>query len=957
MTNTYTNLYKIFLPLFISLLGWSNPLAAQGWERFYTGDQIAPEMGTAIVATPDGNYVVAGHSNVDYGTANFKYFLIKLDINGNEQWAHFYTDLAQATVTDMVLATDGGLLLSVNSDTACYLVKTDADGNHEWTKDYALPGKNTWIRGLINTADGGYAFTGAEILPGSYADARITKLDEQGEIEWDTSYHAESPPIFQTTAYARTLTETDDGDFLVAGLTTWGSGDSLMCLKYDAAGQFIWKNAIRFDDTNSTVGYSIFGKSDGTIDIFTLGGYMVKLDNQGDTLWTKDVSSGIWTHVYDVVEVGNDYVMTGDIRTSTSNPDQGVLLSRIDSVGNVIWFRNQNPRVDEDYGQALVQTADEGFMVTGYTWDKFDAYVMKSDSMGIVYTNHVEGQVVWDELDDCLLDPADVPLEKWLVQAVSATGSLSTTTDANGHYSMPIDTGDYTLSTTPLYFYMSPCENDITISLPDFNMADTVDFIWQDTLQCPFMQVDVSNFNFRPCMPSFISLKYCNYGTTTAEGAYVEVMLDSNLLVDSTSIPIASQNGQTYTFDLGDVTPLECGSIRIYTTVECDLDLVGLSLCTEAHIYPDTVCGDAATYVGALIEANALCEDSIVKLELENVGQGDLMDALDYIVIEDAVLLMGEEYNDLISGEKRSMTFAANGATYAIISQQVPVAPFNNTPIAIIEGCGDNGNGSISTGFMNQFAYADNYPWMDLDCRTVTNGYDPNDKQSFPQGYGNQHYIEPNGEIEYLIRFQNTGTDTAFNIVVRDTLSPLLDLTGLQVGAASHDMDYRIYGENILEFTFHNIQLPDSTTNQLGSNGFVEFKIPQQKDLSPGTVIYNSAAIFFDFNPPIITNETWLTIEEEFIIVLPNKEPLREGVEVAVYPNPFYGKAIFEINGIGINEGVFEIYNAQGQLLRRENFNGHRFEFERAALLGGVYFYKILAQEKGAIAAGAVMVK
>ena len=955
MNHTYPLLFALFC-----LLGTIPPLSAQGWERFYTNHLTTPEAGVSIVATPDGHYVVAGHSNIAADTPFFKYFLIKLDIEGNELWAKFYTDIPKGKVSDVVLATGGGFVLSINTseDWQRYLVRVDESGNHEWTKNYTPTGKYSAIEDIINTADGGYAFTGWESDSVTYADASLWKMDAQGEVEWSTAYdYGPVPPVYFPNESGRALVESDQGDFFITGHNTWANGDSLLCLKYNSAGDFIWRTTLQMNNGSvSQTGSEIFAKLDGTIDVFTRGSFMIKLNSEGDTIWTKNIELGIWSSPLSVIELGSSYAMTGLIRYSLTDLDQGVLIAKMDSLGNPIWYRSQNPGINEDRGNAIIQTADAGFMVTGYTWDG-DAYVFKSDSLGIVYNNHLSGQVVWDELGDCLPDAADLPLEDWLVQAVSADRTFTTSTDETGHYFMPVDTGDYTLSFTPLSFYLNPCEKDISVSFSDFNIADTIDIAVGDTLQCPYMQVDVSNFFFRPCMPTFITVQYCNFGTAVAEDAYLEMTLDSNLIVDSTSIPIASQNGPFYTFELGDVEPLDCHFLRIYATVECDLDLTGQSLCNEAHIYPDSLCGPTGNYAGALIVAHAACQDSIVKLEMENIGDGTMTVPLEYIVIEDAVLLMQAQNGVLISGETFTHTTPANGVTYTIISIQEPTAPYGSHPIASVEGCGTNGNGTVSTGFTNQFPQPDDEPWLDIDCRTVTNGYDPNDKQSFPQGYGNQHFIEPNGEIEYLIRFQNTGTDTAFNIVVRDTLSPLLDLSGLRVGASSHAMDYKIYGENILEFSFPNILLPDSTTNELGSNGFVEFKIPQQKDLPAGTVIYNSAAIFFDFNPPVITNETWLTIEEDFIIVLPIKEPVKAGVEVTAYPNPFYQNAVFEIKGIEIGEGVFEIYNAQGQLLRSLSFNGNRFEFEREGLAGGVYFYKILDGEKGAIAAGAVVVR
>ncbi len=135
--------------------------------------------------------------------------------------------------------------------------------------------------------------------------------------------------------------------------------------------------------------------------------------------------------------------------------------------------------------------------------------------------------------------------------------------------------------------------------------------------------------------------------------------------------------------------------------------------------------------------------------------------------------------------------------------------------------------------------------------------YDPNDKQVVPFGLTNENLIEKTTELDYTIRFQNTGTIEAVNIVVLDTLSEFLDIETIRLGMVSHDYNFMIDGDadtRILRFQFDNINLPDSNTNEPASHGFIKFKIKQKANNRIGTVIKNRAAIYFDFNSPIITN-------------------------------------------------------------------------------------------------------
>ena len=157
-----------------------------------------------------------------------------------------------------------------------------------------------------------------------------------------------------------------------------------------------------------------------------------------------------------------------------------------------------------------------------------------------------------------------------------------------------------------------------------------------------------------------------------------------------------------------------------------------------------------------------------------------------------------------------------------------------------------------------QVAYGEKTITVEMTC-----SYDPNDKQVFPNGYEEPHFILNDTELEYLIRFQNTGNATAINVLVTDTIDENIDLSSFNLVANSHSVITNIRpDERVIEFLFENIMLPDSSSNEPESNGMISFKISPYSDLLPGTVINNTGNIYFDNNPPIITNTTWNTIYE-----------------------------------------------------------------------------------------------
>jgi hypothetical protein len=147
-----------------------------------------------------------------------------------------------------------------------------------------------------------------------------------------------------------------------------------------------------------------------------------------------------------------------------------------------------------------------------------------------------------------------------------------------------------------------------------------------------------------------------------------------------------------------------------------------------------------------------------------------------------------------------------------------------------------------------------------------------------------------------LIRFQNTGTDTAFTVVVRDTISDKLDFKSIEFGTSSHKYEAELYGKNGVKFTFNNINLVDSFKNEPKSHGFVKYRIKQNKDLVFGTQITNRAGIYFDFEAPIITNTTVHTIGGKDILSGIFEQSFENIIAVKVSPNPFTQSAILELS-------------------------------------------------------------
>lgn len=223
------------------------------------------------------------------------------------------------------------------------------------------------------------------------------------------------------------------------------------------------------------------------------------------------------------------------------------------------------------------------------------------------------------------------------------------------------------------------------------------------------------------------------------------------------------------------------------------------------------------------------------------------------------------------------------------------------------------------------------------DCHALVGSYDPNIKevagQDFPnQGWVTEDSIDGSSILRYMVHFQNTGTDTAFKVVIRDTLSNLLDPETIVVGAASHSFNWFRAG-NELVFEFAGINLVDSATNQMGSHGFVRFSIQQQAGNGPGTLIENSSAIYFDFNPPIITNTTL----NEYPLLISNFPQLEN--KVTLFPNP--GRSGFAFEWQGSNSAEFKMVDLTGRTVLQRMVSSGKSAFSAQGLPAGLYLYEL----------------
>jgi uncharacterized repeat protein (TIGR01451 family) len=476
----------------------------------------------------------------------------------------------------------------------------------------------------------------------------------------------------------------------------------------------------------------------------------------------------------------------------------------------------------------------------------------------------VKGRLVHDTDNNCIAEESEASLANWDVRIVGANTYYGRT-NAQGEFHFVIDTGQYQLEILLPNNQWSLCPGIHNIQV---TYLDTIQLSIpvQSYTFCPELQVNVGIQNpfFRRCFSNKYAIGYCNKGTAPQENARVEFWLDEWIQLDSASVPIIHLGSGHYVSDIGNLDVGQCKTFLVYFNIDCDAPL-NIAQCFRAHIYPDTLCDvQSGTWPGATMDASGRCENDFVRFLLRNTGHQAPTDSLEYRIYKNGVLVEVARYF-LSAGDSLVISRAGGSDAWRLETDQAPGHPCSVLPSVYVEGCGPGLPGQVFVSYALQFPADSNCPFEDKECFPIIGSYDPNDKTAFPMGFGPDHFIEPGTAIEYLVRFQNVGNDTAFHVFVRDTLSAYLDPATVEVTGFSHPYQLKVDSTGALEFAFYHIHLTDTIRNEPGSHGYIKFRVAQRADNVIGTIINNQAAIYFDYNEPIFTNTVFHTLGVNFV--------------------------------------------------------------------------------------------
>jgi uncharacterized repeat protein (TIGR01451 family) len=288
----------------------------------------------------------------------------------------------------------------------------------------------------------------------------------------------------------------------------------------------------------------------------------------------------------------------------------------------------------------------------------------------------------------------------------------------------------------------------------------------------------------------------------------------------------------------------------------------------------------------------------------------------------------------IISGSTGSVTQNANGFTanltnitpgylgYISVTMQIPTIP------------------TVSLGDLVTTAATITIPSNDIyvnnNSSSVSNvivgSYDPNEKSEAHGGKILHSAFTANDYLTYTIQFENTGTANAINIRVTDALDAKLDENTVTMVAASGAYVLERVGNN-LTWKFNGVNLPPSSpaSTTIG-HGYIVFKVKPKSGYAIGDIIPNTASIYFDFNPAIVTDPC-LT---EFVATLSNASFAFNNF--SFYPNPVKN-TLFISNGESMEK--VEISSILGQSVMTKNINDLQTEIDLAELQRGIYFVKV----------------
>lgn len=360
------------------------------WEKVI--NKLGDEVARSIQQTSDGGYIVAGST----AAADTYCYIVKLDRIGNIVWDRTFPASGDGEANSVQQTSDGGYIMggyamADDGSSDFYVVKLDSNGNLEWAYTYGT-GNNEVANSIQQTTDGGYVvagYTEGDFDEGS--DIYVVRLYDSGDVMWDETYDSGG------NEDAHSIQQAADGGFIIAGSSDSEGELHGFLLKIDQGsfkersisfpGMGGYTQILSIQKTDDG-GYIAAGYSSG-IDNNNFDSYVVKLDEYGNELWHKTFGRPQGDEeaasVQQIQEGG--YIIAG-YTISVGSGGRDYYIIKLDADGKkVIWEQIFGSGEDEE-AKSIYQTTDGGYIVAGTrtVGGNGDMYLIKLEADGTLST-------------------------------------------------------------------------------------------------------------------------------------------------------------------------------------------------------------------------------------------------------------------------------------------------------------------------------------------------------------------------------------------------------------------------------------------------------------------------------------------------------------------------------------------------------------------------------------------
>lgn len=804
-----------------------------------------------------------------------------------------------------------------------WILKTDSLGNIQWQNTIGA-NRGDELRSIQQTSDGGYIIGGysnsdiagdkseASIGLNLSDDYWIVKTDLVGNILWENTIGGGDDDQLSS------IQQTIDGGYILGGSSdSYISGDKTenciggwdyWIVKVDSLGNIQWQNTIGaygFDKLSTVQntfdgGFLIGGSSGSNIAADKtencIGDYdywIVKVDSIGNIQWQNTIGGVGNDQLSSIQQTTEGGYILGGYSNSPISGDKSedqfggydYWIIKTDSLGAVQW-QNTIGGGGDDFLHSIQETSDGGYILGGESYSNIsgektensdgfrsDFWIVKTDSLGKVqWQNTVLG-----EDQDIFSSIYSTEDGGSLLGGFSQSNIYDDKTEnriGGWDYWIVKLTGRYNLISGEVFADLNSngFQDSGEPSMPGKKIAEqsTGRFSFSQTNgQYSVAVLDTGNYTVSASSQMWY---YPNPGLHTATFTGIN---QTDSLNDFAYQPLGNFDDVCVT-----ITPLGQFRSGFTATYQINYGNYGTTnIAPTIYFYPDT----NVTFQSATITPTQITPDSVVW-----------------------------SLPAMLPFQTGSIIITVN------VDLGLPIGTLINSR-AHIEPYLTDANPSCNNS--NWEVY-------------TTGSFDPNDIIVNRSDFTTTE-LSTSPWLEYIIRFQNTGNDTAFTVKI---LNPIdtnkLDISSIEFVNASHPVNINwINYQRNMEFKFENILLPDSNTNEPLSHGFVRYRIQPKTTLNAGDSITNFAAIYFDFNEPVITNTA------KTIIVLPTglAGTTTSPGKLLVFPNP--AENSINISGIQLENGKAQLrlMDMYGKLILEKTITETTANLETDQLAKGVY--------------------